>query len=142
MPSRLGLLNTPTTSLQIEVRPRPRNVCPWYDIKQSDSEVPVMLELWGMWSTPSLPSLPGPLWPGVVTPGRVLSIEISKNRNKLCTYAKLNGLKWNCLRILNWIVWNKTILHSNERKQKTILRLNWIILNRTVYMCKNRLSIK
>ena len=25
-----------------------------------------MLELWGMRSTPSLPSLPGPLWPGVV----------------------------------------------------------------------------
>ena len=25
-----------------------------------------MLELWGMWSTPLLPSLPGPLWPGVV----------------------------------------------------------------------------
>ena len=31
-----------------------------------------MLELWGMWSTPSLPSLPGPLWPRVVAPDRVL----------------------------------------------------------------------
>ena len=29
-----------------------------------------MLELWGMRSTPSLPSLPGPLWPGVVTPDK------------------------------------------------------------------------
>ena len=29
-----------------------------YDTKQSDGEVPVMLELWGMRSTPSLPSLP------------------------------------------------------------------------------------
>ena len=27
-----------------------------------------------MQSTPSLPLLPGPLWPGVVTPDRVLSI--------------------------------------------------------------------
>ena len=27
-----------------------------------------MLELWGMRSTPLLPSLPGPLWPGVVAP--------------------------------------------------------------------------
>ena len=27
-----------------------------------------MLELWGMWSTPSLPSLSGPLWPRVVAP--------------------------------------------------------------------------
>ena len=46
-----------------------------------------MLELWGMWSTPSLPSLPGPLWPGVVAPDRVLSVgQIEQN----CTYAKLN----------------------------------------------------
>ena len=37
------------------------NEYPAYDTKQSDSEVPVMMELWGMWSTPSLPSLPGPL---------------------------------------------------------------------------------
>ena len=36
------------------------NKCPGYD-KQSDGEAPVMLELWGMWSTPSLPLLPGPL---------------------------------------------------------------------------------
>ena len=29
----------------------------------SDSEVPVVLELWGMRTTPSLPLLPGPFWP-------------------------------------------------------------------------------
>ena len=39
-----------------------------YDAKQSDGETPVMLELWGMQSTPLLPSLPSPLWPGVVAP--------------------------------------------------------------------------
>ena len=33
-----------------------------------------MLELWGMWSTPSLLSLPGSVWPGVVAPDRVLSV--------------------------------------------------------------------
>ena len=33
-----------------------------------------MLELWGMRCTPSLPSLPGLLWPIVVAPDRVLSI--------------------------------------------------------------------
>ena len=33
-----------------------------------------MLELWGMWSTPSLTSLPSPLWPEVVAPDRVLSM--------------------------------------------------------------------
>ncbi len=43
-------------------------------LKQSDGEVPAMLELWGMRSTPSLPSLPGPLWPGVVAPDRALSM--------------------------------------------------------------------
>ena len=46
----------------------------WYDTKQSDGEVPVMLELWEMRSTPSLPLLPGPLWPGVVAPDRALSM--------------------------------------------------------------------
>ena len=35
--------------------------CPVYDDKHSDGEVPAMLEVWGIWSTPSLPSLPGPL---------------------------------------------------------------------------------
>ena len=44
------------------------------DMTLSDGEVPVMLELWGMWSTPSLPSLPGPLWAGVLVPDRALSI--------------------------------------------------------------------
>ena len=34
-----------------------------------------MLELWGMWSIPSLASLPGPLCPGVVAPDRVLSMS-------------------------------------------------------------------
>ena len=35
------------------------DLCPRYDTKQSDGEAPVMLELWGMWRTPSLPSLQG-----------------------------------------------------------------------------------
>ena len=39
----------------------PPNKCPGNDTKQSDGEVPVILELWGMQSTPSLPSLPRPL---------------------------------------------------------------------------------
>ena len=33
-----------------------------------------MLELWGMRNTSSLPSLPRPLWLGVVAPDRVLSV--------------------------------------------------------------------
>ena len=50
------------------------NECPGYDTKQSDGEAPVMLELWGMQNTPLLPSLPGPAWPGVVAPDRILSM--------------------------------------------------------------------
>ena len=49
-----------------------------------------MLELWGMRSTPSLPSLPGPLWPGVVAPDRVLSLS---RIELIYNYAKLNCLK-------------------------------------------------
>ena len=33
-----------------------------------------MVELWGMRSALSLPSLPGPLWPGVVVTDSVLSM--------------------------------------------------------------------
>ena len=32
------------------------NECPGYDTKQYDAKVPVILELWGMLSIPSLPS--------------------------------------------------------------------------------------
>ena len=40
--------------------------------KPSDGEVPVMLGLWGMQRTSSLPLLPGPLWPEMVAPDRAL----------------------------------------------------------------------
>ena len=50
------------------------NEYPAYDTKQSDSEAPVKLELWGLQSTPSLLSLSGPFWPWVVAPDRVLSM--------------------------------------------------------------------
>ena len=71
LPSRLGLQSTLTASLQMgKTAP---NECPGYDTKQSDGEVPVMQELWGMRSTPSLPSLPGQLCSGVVALARVLS---------------------------------------------------------------------
>ena len=51
-----------------------------------------MLELWGMQSTISLPSLPGPLWPGVAAPDRVLL---------------LGQIELNCELMLNWIAWNR-----------------------------------
>ena len=43
-------------------------------LKKSDGGASVMLELWGMRSNLSLPSLPGPLWPRVVGSDRVLSL--------------------------------------------------------------------
>ena len=75
------------------------NECPVYDTKQSDGEVLVMMELWGMGSTPS--SFPGPLEPGVVAPDRVLSmgqIELNHGFESLL-FLHLNGVF-----ILNWIV--------------------------------------
>ena len=79
----------PTTSLQRgKISP---NETPEYDTKQSDSEAPVMLEFWGMQSTPLLPSLSGPLWPRVVALNRVQSMgQIELNS---ILYAKLNCLK-------------------------------------------------
>ena len=78
----------------------------WYDIKESDGEAPVMLELWGMWNTPLL-LLPGPLWPGVVPLERVLS---------------MGHIEW---LMPNWIDWNKTVcLFKCVNKW---LMFNWIV---------------
>ena len=55
-----------------------------------------MLELWEMRSTPSLPAFPGPLWPAVVAPDRVLPIGQIEMTFRLSTkkwHAKLNCLK-------------------------------------------------
>ena len=50
-----------TNCFSEEGKDTPPHECPGgYDTKQSDREVPVMLELWGMQSTPLFPSLPGP----------------------------------------------------------------------------------
>ena len=43
-------------------------LCSVYDPLQSDGGAPVMLKLYGVQSTPSLPLFPGPLWSGVVAP--------------------------------------------------------------------------
>ena len=76
-----------------EVRPPPQRVS-WYDIKQSHDDVPVMLEFRGMQSTLTLPSLPGPLWPGGVAPNKLQS---------------MGQIEVNCILLLNWIAWNGTV---------------------------------
>ena len=87
------------------VRPPPQWVS-CYDAKQSDGEVPVMLELWGRRSTPLLPSLLGPLWPGVVAPDKGPIYWLNRT---------------NCILMLNWIVWIRTVW------------LNWLAWNRNVF---------
>ena len=84
------------------IRPSP-NKSLGYDTKQSNGEVPVMLGLWGMWSTRLLPSLPGHLWPGVVAPdkGSIYGLyrikpwflEFTFFAFELHIYAKLNCLE-------------------------------------------------
>ena len=67
------------------------NECPVYDSKNSDGEAALTLELW---EVPLLPSLSGPVWPGVV----------------VCDKARSMGqIELNCLLTLNWIVWNRTV---------------------------------
>ena len=70
-----------------------------------------------MWSAPLLPLLPGPLWPGVVAPDRVLSMV---------------QIELNCV-----LMPNRSVLHLN-----CVLMLNWIVWNKTVYMYKNGFGIK
>ena len=60
----------------------PPQECPGYDTKQSEGEVPLRLELWGMQSTPLLLLLPRPLRAGVEAPdkGDIYGL----NRTKPC----------------------------------------------------------
>ena len=83
-----------------------------------------------MQSTPSSPSLPGPLWPRVVAPDRVLSV---------------GQIELKCVLMLNWIVWNGTVLlfkcveKKHAQKWIVLIRtvwLNWIALNRNFFSIK------
>ena len=79
------------------------NVCPEYDTKQSDGEVPVLLELWGMCNTPliaialrsTLAGLEAPDKDRVYRSNRtkLWSLELNISAFKLSIHAKLNCLK-------------------------------------------------
>ena len=105
-----------------KIRPT-TNECPVYDSKQSDGEHPVMLQLWGMWSTPSLSSLLYPLWPGVVTLVRVLS---------------MSQKELNCVLMLNWIAWNRTIFVC-ETELFQIGLFWYLTVCKKLYLYKNEL---
>ena len=80
-----------------------------YDPKQFDDEAPV-LEIWGMGSTPSFPLLPGPLWPRVVAPDRILSMG-------QIWHFKLCANKW--LMLIKLLV-----IHSNTWNHLTVCKQN------------------
>ena len=90
------------------VIPSPHRRVSWYDTKQSDGEIPVMPELLGMQSTPSLTSLPCQLWPGVIAPDRGLF---------------MGQIELNCVLMLNWITWIRTVLIF---KLRTYVKVNCI----------------
>ena len=57
------------------------DVYPWYDTKQSDSEVLVILDLWKMQRTPLLPRFPGPLCSG-------MDFELNNLQSLICNKNK------------------------------------------------------
>ena len=99
----------------------------WYDTKQLDGKVPVILDLWGMWSTPLLSLLPGSLRPGMVVPDRVPSI----GQIGLSCVLRLNRIVWNrsvyiyiYIYIYIWIdlAWNnlqRLICHKTQTNKQT-----------------------
>ena len=74
------------------------NECPAYDTKQSDSKAPVMLELWEINSDPSLPSIPDPLWPGVLALDRILSMDQIELFGIQTECKQMSDAKSNCLK--------------------------------------------
>ena len=72
----------------------------WYDTKQTDGEVPWMLEFVGIWSIPSLLSLQCPRWHKGVASDRFLSMDQKE-------------LKW--VFELNLITWSRTVLKRKLR---------------------------
>ena len=66
-----SLMSTPQSStLTITpwglLLPHKKEQCPGYDAKTASDGEASFLEIWGGWSTLTLPLLPGPLWPRVV----------------------------------------------------------------------------
>ena len=80
----------------------------WYDTNQSDGEVPLMLGLWGMRNTPSLPSLPGPLWAGVVATDKDLIYGL----NRTNCILMLSRIVWIRTVWQNWLAWNRNVFYN------------------------------
>ena len=74
----------------------------WYQ-SAFGGEAPV-LEIWGIWRAPSLPLIPGPLWPGMIQPVRVPYIGQIEQFNHL-TVCKQITVE---LFVLDSSTWNHT----------------------------------
>ena len=84
------------TALLQRDKPPPLNECHKYDTKLSNGEAPVLLELWRMWSTPSLTLLLGPHYPGVVATVMVISMDQIELFNHLTVLKQMTDIKLNC----------------------------------------------
>ena len=114
-----GLQNTLSASLQ---RGRTPPTCV---LDMTLNNLIVGLQLWGLQNTPSLPSLPGPHWAGIVVPDMILStdqIEVFDVK----TVLLLNWILWkrtvfDCVLMLNWIVWHGAVFTFNSVNKKLYL---------------------
>ena len=82
-----------------------------------------------MWSTPSLPSLPRPLWPGVAPPDKSPIYGLNRSKPRFLKFTVF--LYLNCVFMLNWVVKIELFWHLNY-----VLMLNWMAWNRTVLTSK------
>ena len=120
LPNRLGLLNTPTAYLERGETPPQTSVL---HMTQNNLIIwgSVMLELWGMWSTLSLSSLPGSLWLGLVASDKVLFM--GQIEHKWVLLLEIELWYWNYVLMLNWTAWNRIDL---TWKLHTYAKLNWL----------------
>ena len=118
---------------------RSLNKCSGYDTKESDNEAPVMLKLWRMQSTCSLPSLSGLLWFRVVASDRVRSMgwieefDIKTLCKQIEHFDHLTLCKKN-----DWCLIELFVIHSNTWSYSTLLTYVHICL---IYMNKPDLAL-
>ena len=106
------------------------------DTKQCDSEVLVMLELWAMPSTTSLPLLQGPLWPRVIAPARFLSMGQIKTILMLNWIFKKIELFWQLtVRKQNYTYsgWNDKIVEKMTWFHFRLMKTGFLFLLQTIY---------
>ena len=109
------MLSTPTVPLQ-RGNTLPRNDFPGYSTKQSNGDAPA-LEIWGMWSIPSLPLLPGPL--SVQKKKKKRAQTRLRMLSTKCVYKSHIYLIYMCrenlaLNNVQWLICHKTGLKQNQ----------------------------